>query len=65
MRAAVQVLTDLAGAEGGAVLDRLKNAIAGTAALHAQLTESEAANYELAGMVKELNKRLTEGSSRR
>ena len=57
----LQVLADIGGPEGGAAVTQLERAIAGTAALQAQLGESEAANYELAGMVKDLSARLAGG----
>ena len=50
----LQVLGEVGGESAGAVLDRLKWSLDGTEALAAQLVESEAANYELAGMVKQL-----------
>lgn len=50
----LKVLGEVGGESAGAVLDRLKWSLDGTEALAAQLVESEAANYELAGMVKQL-----------
>jgi hypothetical protein len=56
-------LLGLAGDAGGFMAQHVAGSLAGTAALQAQLTESEAANYELAGMVKQLRAAAAAGSA--
>lgn len=50
-------LRRIAGDTPGPAIDRLEKAVSGTAALSAQLQESEGANFELAGLFKAMRAR--------